>query len=223
MKSQRTGLSVIRFLQIAILMISALGLLVLPGRASDPPKTTGRLIVKLRAPMAGQVENALPSQIESMVVSRGQATGQLGQFMAQYSMQRLKPLYPHLVQAKKLRGLSDYQLAQEVQQKFAQRAQRHRGAFRPPELSRTYVVEMTDSSPAGVALALEQLQADAVNVEYAEEERISQVVQSSGGCTVGVSNPANCSPNDPYLWTSGSWGQSFDDLWGMWTIGAPTA
>ena len=74
-----------------------------------------------------------------------------------------------------------------------------------PDLASVYLLEV----PAGTDL--ERMAADYAaneNVAYAVPDRVAEV---------------SALPNDPYLYTAGSWGQSFADLWGIAKIGAPAA
>src|SRR5262249_13462120 len=108
---------------------------------------------------------------------------------------------------KKQLGLSDIQMASRIRQRFARRASRVRTTLSVPEISRTYVLELKAGSPAEMARALAELNADS-DVEFAEPDHLVSVKQT---------------PNDPYLSSTGSWGQSYPDLWGILKIGAPSA
>ena len=127
-------------------------------------------------------------------------------FLTRYNIGKLAPLYPEMVRAKLQSHSSGQQIAERLRGRFAPRAGRYRGVFQPPDISRTYIVELGGGSP-DVAGTLALLRADA-DVEYAEEEHTYTT------CDL---------PNDPYLHSSGSWGQSYADLWGIFKIGAPAA
>jgi subtilisin family serine protease len=169
-------------------------------------KSAQRVLVKLRAPLVQAVETALPP--ETMALSRGGAGSPvLQEFMAEHSVRALRPLYPELVRMKKARGLSDLQLATEMRQRFARRASRLRAAFNPPEISRTYVLELDTASSQEVSRILAGLNADP-NIEFAELEHVYSVTLT---------------PNDPFFSSTGTWGQSYDDLWGIRKIGSAAA
>ncbi len=124
-------------------------------------------------------------------------------FLARHSARTLAPLYPEFVREKRRQQASDRQIATQFRQRFPQRAARLRTTFQPPDISRTYILE-----PDGdVATTLAALRADP-DVEYAEEDKIVSV---------------SYTPNDPYFNRRGSWGQNYDDLWGLKKIGAPAA
>jgi hypothetical protein len=152
-------------------------------------KSAPRVLVKLRAPLAQAAETALP--LQTMALSRGGA-GSLQQFMAQHSARALRPLYPELVRMKKARGLSDLQVATEIRQKLARRGSRPQTPFNPPEISRTYVVELDTASSQEVTRIVAGLNADP-NVEFAEPEHIYTVTLT---------------PNDPFFSSAGTWGQN---------------
>jgi len=131
---------------------------------------------------------------------------EIAAFMARYSALMLAPLYPDLVGAKEQRQVSAWQLALEVRARYAKRANRLRANFAPPDLSRTYLMEI-GGNRSDFNKALRALQSDP-DVEYAEEDKIISV---------------KLTPNDPYFSSSGSWGQAYYDLWGLHTINASAA
>ncbi len=74
-----------------------------------------------------------------------------------------------------------------------------------PSFASTYVLELApgiDAEEAARAFAALDV------VVYAEPDRVRGLLSL---------------PNDPFLSTSGSWGQDFDDLWGLHLISAPAA
>jgi subtilisin family serine protease len=173
---------------------------------STPPEPVRRLLVKLRAPFAQTVEAALPMQ--SMALSQGAApSSAVNTFLSRYSARTLRPLYPNLVQMKRQQGLSDAQIAAGIRQRFARRANRMREGFAPPEISRTYILELDPAAGKDPQQILKELNADA-NVEFAEPQHIYHTTQL---------------PNDPYLASTGTWGQTYQDLWGLYKIDAPSA
>jgi subtilisin family serine protease len=174
--------------------------------SAHPARSVQRILVKLRAPLAHAVETALP--LETMALSRsGNGSPRVTQFMAAHSGRALKPLYPDLVKTKKLRGLSDLQMATEIRQRFARRGSRASATFKPPEISRSYVLELDTASSQEVTRIVASLNADP-NVEFAEPEHIYT---------------ATLTPNDPFFSSTGTWGQGYDDLWGIKKIGSATA
>jgi subtilisin family serine protease len=92
-----------------------------------------------------------------------------------------------------------------VRSRFPARSARARGIGTPPDLANVYVLEL----PAGtdVAAAAARYARDP-NVEYAEPDAVARI---------------NLFLNDPFTSTSGSWGQAYDDLWGLDLIRAPLA
>lgn len=177
-----------------------------------PPQVpqSDRIIVKLRPSLAREVEAELPATIplQEMHVSAGQAKGPHVQgFMQKYSVQVLTPLYPQIIRQRQKHGWTDAQFAEHLRQRFAARARRHAQSSAVPEVSRSYVLDLGSLSPAQRAQAVKLLQTDG-DVEFAEAEHTLSKVDL---------------PNDPFLSSSGSWGQPYQDLWGLYAIGAPTA
>ncbi len=90
--------------------------------------------------------------------------------------------------------------------RFAERARRApAGPTTRSHLELLYVVSLAED--ASVAQLRDELAADP-SIEYAEPNAIARVAWQ---------------PADPFLASSGSWGQPYGDLWGLHTIGAETA
>lgn len=190
------------FLAVVVLFVATTNI------AVAQPKTASRLrvIVKVRAKLAKDVEASLP--IKTMALTAGQpASASVQLFMSRHRGSRLAPVYPGMVRAKKQRGLTDLELATSVRQKFPVRANRLRASFRPPEISRTYLLDVDGTDKAALDKLLSDLKADP-DVEFAEPDHVVSV---------------RLAPNDPYFSSSGTWGQPYDDLWGIKKIGAPAA
>ncbi|HLW52249.1 MAG TPA: choice-of-anchor D domain-containing protein [Candidatus Angelobacter sp.] len=177
-----------------------------PAPGVTPPNQPQRALVKLRPSLANDVEADLPMQALTLTGAAAHSAHVRG-FMGRHDIQRLAPLYSDLVRAKKSTGQSEAQITARIRQRFARRAARFAAMGAPPEISRTYVMQLTVKSPAEARRALDQLNADP-EVEFAEPDHIVATNQL---------------PNDPYLSSSGSWGQSYADLWGILVIGSPAA
>ena len=146
--------------------------------------------------MANLVESQL--QPEDLTLSAATATNPgIAGFMSQYSANLLTPVHPAIVKAKLQQHISAIQLANKVRQQFAGRANRLDAAFQPPDISRTYILGLSGSS-ASVESVLSLLRTDP-NVEYAEPDNVVSI---------------RYTPNDPYFATSGTWGQTYPDLFG---------
>ena len=172
------------------------------SRAADEPAAK-RLLVTVKTGLATSIEAALPGGTMRITSSADPA---VQGFLARHPVQALRPLYPWIVRDKK-RGAAALPRAASVRQKFKARALRAPGPFAPPDLSRTYVLELPRVSEAELERRLAALRADP-EVESAEKDQKVSLTFV---------------PNDRYFSTAGSWGQSFDDLWGLKKIGAPLA
>lgn len=165
-----------------------------------PGISASRVIVKLRAPLAALVEPDL--SLDDLSLSAGTATSpQVADFMSRYSAHSLAPVHPAIVRAKLRQHLSAQQFASQVRQRFALRARRLNASFEPPDISRTYLLQL-ESESQDVQSLLSALRADP-NVEYAEPDAVRSI---------------SYTPNDPYFSSSGSWGQAYPDLWGLQAI-----
>jgi len=84
-------------------------------------------------------------------------------FLTQHSVRKLAPVYPAMVRTKKERHVSELQIASEVRQRFARRASRLRPGFTPPEISRTYVLDVSGVSEHDKDSLLSKLRACFIN------------------------------------------------------------
>lgn len=166
--------------------------------ADSEEKLSSTIIVKLKAPLADQLDAWLQ-------IPDAPAAPEVLDFSAKHPFQSMKPLYPALSLAKRTARQSGLELAQSIREKFPQRSARLRDDFNPPDVSHTFV--MAVSSTPDLAAYYAALRADS-RVEYAEAEH--QFV------------PASLT-DDPYLRSSGSWQQPYEDLWGLHRIHAPEA
>jgi subtilisin family serine protease len=176
------------------------------GEGEGGPATPVRILVKLKPEFAGPLESALPTQSLTLGVE-DPAPVSVQAFLRRHRASRLEPLHAPQVRAKRRRGASDRDVAAGIRRRFAERARRARGAFEPPDLSRTYVLRRAAGSEHGLREALTALARDPA-VEWAEEDRLAR---------------ASAAVNDPYFSSRGSWGQVFDDLYGIKKTGAPAA
>ena len=84
----------------------------------------------------------------------------------------------------------------------------------PPDLAHVYRVSLSGETSVEEARAL--LAADP-HVEWVQRDHDNVVDQAAP-----AHEPIE-GADDPFLYSSGSWGQAFDDLWGLWRIRAPQA
>ncbi|HKT48993.1 MAG TPA: S8 family serine peptidase, partial [Candidatus Angelobacter sp.] len=179
-----------------------------PSSSTTPEHS--RITVKLKTSLAQATEAEFTSgtPVQQMHIAPGQAKGARVQaFMRQYSAQQLSPMYPGIIHVKKQRNWSDTQFADHIRQRFPARARRHSNSAAVPELSRTYVLDLGSVSDVQKNGIVQRLKADA-NVEFAEPVHTFSAKQVT---------------NDPFLSSSGTWGQPYADLWGLLAIGAPAA
>lgn len=197
-------------IQITFLLV-AVGCAFAQTQPAPASPQSSRIIVKLRSSLAQQAEAHLATQVspkQPMDLRPGQTgSPQIESFLLQYSAHRLVPMYPGLIRVKKQHGWSDAQVAEHIRQRFAVRAHRVDRPKPAPEISRTYILEFGNLSEQEKASTLERLKADP-EVEFAEPEHTFTTKQI---------------PNDPFLSSSGTWGQPYQDLWGMFAINAPAA
>lgn len=174
-----------------------------PQAATQGPR---QVLVKVKAALAKALEAELPPQGRE-ISFRNLQSAQVRTFFTDHSTQKLLPLHPAFIHLRRQTGWSDAQIAEHVRQSFPDRTRRLSRTHTTPEVSRTYILEVAEGPSGTMESIINQLKADP-NVEYAEP---NHVVSSSS------------LPNDPYLSSTGSWGQSYADLWGLSVINAPAA
>ncbi|HZD07268.1 MAG TPA: S8 family serine peptidase, partial [Candidatus Limnocylindrales bacterium] len=178
--------------------------------AAQPAPPSGRIIVKFKPSLASEAETQLSNVAagQPMKIHAGQGGNpRIITFLGRSGAQQLTPLYPQMIRAKKQHGWSDAQLAENIRQHFAGRARRVTHPKVLPEVSRTYVLDFGSLTPQEKTRTLKRLKADP-DVEFAEPTHAFSTNQL---------------PNDPFLATSSTWGQPYQDLWGLFAINAPAA
>jgi hypothetical protein len=158
-----------------------------------------RVIVKFKPAFAQQAEAefSAATPVREMHILPGQAgSGRVQGFIRRYSARQLTPMYPAMVRARIQHGWTDAQFAEHIRQRFPVRAKRRPSALAVPEISRTYILEVSSMSAKETAQLVRQLNADP-DVEFAEPEHTYSTKLFT---------------NDPFLSTSGSWGQPYADL-----------
>lgn len=102
-------------------------------------------------------------------------------------VKQIKPLFPKIHQ----------QNLNTIKQKFPARAARISKQSRIPDLTNIYVVEVPPTANIDEIIKLYKMDS---RVEYAQPNRLAGI---------------QFVPNDYYYSSAGSWGQPFDDLWGL--------
>lgn len=203
-----------KILLAAFLMIPLLSPAVLASRqntAPYPPNHVSpslpekfRCIVKLKKEVAIQAENSL-SQADLEI--RNTSPRNMYPLFQKHKIKRMLPLYQSLIRWKKQTGKSEKDFVTQIKKKYYERSGRYWGTKEAPEVSLTYILEPDVKTKQEFDKALDLLKKDP-GFEYVEPDQ-----------TVTV----QMTPNDPYFLSVGSWGQPYDDLYGLKRISAPAA
>lgn len=192
-----------------VLLLIILGVAAWAGSAAPLPRALQRprqILVKVKEPLARMMELGL--SVNGKEVRRADLqSGDAQRFFVNHAIGTLSPLHPSLIQLRRKTGWSDAQIAEHFRTVFPERARRLSRAKGTPEISRTYLLEIEEGSPESLESILLSLKADP-NVEYAEPNHVVT---------------ASSLPNDPFLGSTGTWGQTYKDLWGHYAINAPAA
>lgn len=177
--------------------------------AGVPPFVTQgprQILVKVKAPLAKDLESALPDRGREVQFGNLRGVEAL-RFFANHPVKKLSALHPGLIHLRRKTGWSDAQIAKHLRTAFPGRTGHLSRSHEPPEVSRTYVLDVEESSTESLESIITRFSTDP-NVEYAEPNHVVTI---------------SSLPNDPFLVSSGTWGQSYRDLWGHYAINAPAA
>ena len=192
--STKTGWRVLASAGVALVALTAHG--AAPAleeqTAERPPQlVSSRVIVKFR-PAAADKMRAARDKI------RGSGVARIDNLNGLFKVKKIRALYPQLHMGMPGAPRTAKEQATRNSARFRQRGARGGGPAAVPALENTYVLELGDGVSPDLAAAAYALAWDAV--AYAEPEHLLQVAWI---------------PDDPFYSSHGTWGQSYDDLWGL--------
>lgn len=164
------------------------------------------ILVKLREPLGSEILAALPPGTLTLTPMTP-ANDHAKDFLTRHSVSALRPLFPGFARARLVNGLTEAQVIAQVRDRFPARSRRIARVLPAGGLDRIYVLS-SNGALTQLPDLVARLSADP-EVEYAELDHSYSVEINE--------------PNDPYLSSYSSWGQSYADLWGIDYIGAPAA
>jgi len=180
---------------------------------SDVPRghVKGQLIVKYKDSVTEGVDGLLAGQktFRSATVDRSDS---LDRLHTKYRVKRAQPVFR--AEFKEQPGVHATAMVLQQQQtdrarralnKFSTRTKRAPRDAVTPDLTQVYVLALPDD--VDIDAAVQEFAADP-HVEYAQANDLMEVQQA---------------PDDPYYSRHGSWGQAYDDLWGLKLIHAEQA
>ncbi len=173
-----------------------------------PPKpkyAPGEIIVKFKEE-AGAVLYRRVSPVELSVATISTGLSSIDSLNTKHKVKKIDPVFKKLKQRQLRTGMTYQAITEEIKNKFPQRAARAPRDAKAPNLANIYKLTSEDKNTNILAIC-EEYKKDP-NVEYAEPNYIVKVQEV---------------PNDPYYSSSGSWGQDYDDLWGMKKISCENA
>jgi subtilisin family serine protease len=171
-----------------------------------PPRAR-RVIVKVREAVdAGLARTSSPATGRIDLSAASAADPVVAELVARHRVRDAQPLYAARAQAR-LGGATEAGIAARTTRRFAARSARAPRGERVPDLSRTYVLDLGPLEPIQMAKAMSALRADP-QITSVHEETLAQIAYV---------------PNDPSYSTAGSWGQPYDDLYGLKKLGTTQA
>ncbi len=177
----------------------------LPEKHRQPEYAPGEVIVKFKDSVKECV-HCLLEEKRSFANATSDSSNSLDQLNKRYQVKSARPLcsqwhHKSITESKRM-----YQKAmEETKRKFPHRFARAPKNAKQPDFTHIYVLEVTKD--ADIPAICEAYNQDP-EVEYAEPNYIYTIQMV---------------PNDPYYSSKGSWGQSYDDLWGLKKIQAAQA
>lgn len=179
-----------------------------------PKVAPGRFIVKFADSLA-EPADLIHEEQRSFAAATPAKGDDLDRLHKKHGIRSVKPLFSQLLGLPQ-GGSAKKESSAERKRRFADQLSRIKAKYQRrtaraskdsviPDLSSVYVFETPNS--ADIPSICSEYAANP-NVVYAVPVRIASV---------------QTTPNDPYLLSSGSWGNPFDDLWGLKKINAQTA
>src|SRR3989338_563133 len=208
------------------------------GKHKEPEFVKGEFIVKLKDTVAVQVDNQISRK--TLKLTAGQTgLASFDRLNAKYKVKEFTPVLKEL-KAKQLKSNKSHtQLYEETKTKFSRRASRALKDAKIPNLLNIYKGEL-ENKDADIFMICQEYSRDP-NVEYAVPNFIfhasaSQIDDGGGGG--GPIIPRRILSNDTYVdpdrnetWSTGAWGQNYEDMWNLkqinvmqawqWTKGSP--
>lgn len=166
---------------------------------------SGEILVKFKTRGQGSaLESKLKNNIELPTTLNISSLDKLNK---KYKVKNITPVL-QVLKSQSIRENKSYsQLLKESRQDFLKATQKELSEEDIPNLLNIYLIKFSDPKLDPFKSAAEYSQDP--NIEYAEPNFVYKINQTV--------------PNDPYYSSSGSWGQNYDDLWGLKKIQAEKA
>jgi len=171
----------------------------------QPSFAPGQLIVKF-TPEIGAAAKTIFS--EKRLFSEITHTSTLDDLNEKYQVRSLVRVFQSLEQKGQLLGkevVSYKEISEQLREQYPLRSNRATGSDVIPDLENVYLLTFSGDYDVSSAVAVYSKDPSVV---YAEPNYYAQLAWT---------------PNDPYFHSSGSWGQSYPDLWGLHKIGCEVA
>src|SRR3990172_3106949 len=156
------------------------------------------IIVKFKTAASNAIRQKLDGELR---IGGSEDTGvpSIQKLNAKHSIKHIEPVFKGL--HRKLRtGKSLDDVYKEIERKYPERSKRAKHKDRNPDLSGIYKLKMPKGMSKNEMATIVSHYAKDPNVEYAELNYIRK---------------AQFVPNDPFYSSSRSWGQHYEDMWGL--------
>ena len=177
-----------------------------------PQYAPGEIIIKFNDTAGLILDRKLSTKTLELPLSQ---TGfvSLDTLNQKHKVKHMEPVFKALKTKQLQSGKSHTELSEETQKEFPTRSKRIPKNAELPNLSNIYKLELEDKN-TNLLQVIEEYKKDP-NVEYAEPNYVVEV-QS-------LPNDTYVDPDQDGNWSTGAWGQSYPDMWGLKRIKANLA
>lgn len=174
------------------------------SQSTAPDFVPGEIIVKLKDEVslnaAGAADDIQAQELKA--ISQEEPESALRRILPGTKIKKISQVFDtsgiEKIKPTGIAAFSQQEMASSIKAKFPQRSQRAPKTAQTPNLEKIFKIELEDKNTDVRTLAREI--SPLPNVEYAEPNFIMHALVV---------------PNDPYYNSYGSWGQDYDDMWGL--------
>ncbi len=174
------------------------------GKEKLPAYAPGQILVKVKS-LAGSVFDRTLDAKTLQLRPTQTGVGSISMLNQQYGVVRMSPVFQALKVQQLTSHKSTTQLARETQARFPKRAKRVPLGVEVPRLTDVYKLELKD--PQANPLAICEAYKKDPAVEYCEPNYVATLQT--------LPNDTYVDPDQNGTWSTGAWGQSYEDLWGL--------
>jgi len=175
------------------------------GQAGQPEPAPGEIIVKFKSPASAGIIAGVQESENLKVSGSDIDVKSLKDLGAKHGVYSIEPVFKGLHRQMKDEGKTAAQIAADAKAEFPVRAKRAPTEAIPPDLSGVFLLKFPEDADVNAVAADYR---NDQNAEFAEPNNRLKAMYL---------------PDDPYFRSTGSWGQSYPDMWNLRNIDAEHA